>query len=163
MFCCVVAHCLATLIVTPCCTCYCALLFSITPCYSCFVAFILVPYCFRYFVAHALLLALPCFHYLTPFVALLLTLVALPLCLAGWWALLPYHIALLLTITTCLFQVPHGLPPIVVLLPYCSALSLGTPSRLSCAGGGTCINTNKLHPTTKVFFQKTSWVFFFLI
>jgi hypothetical protein len=54
------------------------------------------------------------------------------------------------------------LPPIVALLPYCCALSIGTPSPLFFASGGTWINTNKLHPTIKVFLFFNFLGFFFL-
>jgi hypothetical protein len=46
-----------------------------------------------------------------------------------------------------------------ILAPCCFALLIGTPSSLSCAGGGAWSNTYKLHPTTKVFFPLISDVF----
>jgi hypothetical protein len=92
--CCLIARYLAALVVAP---CWCALLHSLLHLVvlaSHLVAFILVPCYFHCFVVHALMFVLPCFHYLTPFDALLLTpccptivpcwlmgLATLPLCL----------------------------------------------------------------------------------
>jgi len=107
----------------------------------------------------------PCYcPAITLVVALPLHLVALPSHLV---AALPSHLIalpsrLVATLPSHLapsfFRYLLALPPIVVLLPYysivapcCSALLVDTPSSLSCAGGGTWNNTNKLHPT-KVFF-----------
>jgi hypothetical protein len=39
-----------------------------------------------------------------------------------------------------------------IIAPCYSALLIGTPSSLSYASGGAWNNTNKLNPTTKVFF-----------
>jgi hypothetical protein len=70
---------------------------------------------------------------------------------------------------TCLIQV-HPTPPccfatlLLVVMPCCFALSIGIPSSFSYASGRVRNNTNKFHPTTKVFFfPRFSWVFFFFI
>jgi len=171
---CLVAHYLAALIVTP---CWCALLHLL----SCFIVFTShLAICalllsFSRPAIFATLLLTPCYLSCFAFITLLLSFALLlaPFCptiVPCYFALLvdgpcypaivPCYFALLVVgpcyspLLIHLFQVPPTPtpPPIVASLPCCFALSIGTPSPLSCANGGTWSNTNKLHPTIEVFF-----------
>jgi len=143
------------------------------PCYTRCRAFLfshhtllLAPYCFR---SRALLFSLLCCSHLAAYIALLLLPCsfhslathdllpyhrALLFCLTGSWALLPCHCALLLCRATHHYLLAFFKyllrPPLLI---HCLA-TLGILSPLSCASGGTWRNTNKLHPTTKVFFSR---------
>jgi hypothetical protein len=82
--------------------------------------------------------------------------------------LLPYHSASLHLVALLPAIFKDLLPPshccfvvlLFVLVPFYFALSIGTPSSLSCVGGRTWNITNKLHPTTGFFLFPNSQVFF---
>jgi hypothetical protein len=52
---------------------------------------------------------------------------------------------------------------LLIVAPCCFALSIGTPSPLSYAGGGAWSNTNKLHPPTNIYIFKKYLSFFFFL
>ncbi len=138
---------LATLVVMPSC-------FHITPCYLCLVAFVLAPYYFHYFVAHTLLLTLPCFHYRTLFIALLLTPCYFALLVDGpcYLAIVPCWLLGLATHHYLLAFFKYLLPPIVASLPCYSWYSLPTPHFL--------VQVEELGVTPTSFIQQQR--FFFL-
>ncbi len=84
-------------------------------------------------------------------------------------ALLPYHYCLAIAPCRLPFTGTSWPPPyscfitlLLIIAPCCSALLIGIPSSLSCVGRRAWNNTNKLHPTTKVFFFLNFLSFFFL-
>jgi len=144
--------------------------YHITPC--CFhpllhlfvmrCSFCIVPYCFysrtllrsfSHLAIRATLLFTPCYLAIAPCCSTLL--VARPCC--------PTIVLCYSPFSSTSFP-PY---PIVVLLhvltitPYCFALFVGIPSSLSCVGGKAWSNTNKLHPTTKLFYFLQLLSFFF--
>ncbi len=117
--------------------------------------------CHHYLVAHTLLLCLSLLH--------LATLAIAPSCstiTACYFALLLCHHASCSRLTTlpcclsCLvvhlffrYLLPHPhccfITLLLTFMPYCSTLSVGIPSPLSCVSGGAQNNNNnKFHPTT---------------
>ncbi len=163
--CCI--HCCASLsrpvvlTLAPYCFHSCALLFSFSslttfaPYYFCFCALLLSLLCLVVFVFT------PCYSHLllVPWCSRLHILVFSLTCLAT-------HTLFSLSHPTVLFEAPFG-PPLLlccVATCYCALLfylAVGNPSPFSCVGGGTWTNTNKLHPTIKVFFFLDFLSFFF--
>jgi hypothetical protein len=110
-------------------------------------------------------LATPCYCALLLALSCLIVGVLTLLCCSRYFCCLclvtmPSHLA------TCLFQVPPSPPNYCfVALLFIMTPCISTPSSLSCVSGGAWNNTNKFHPTTKVFFSPNflSFFFFFLL
>jgi len=112
---------------------------------SCLVVGIVFATCALLFSKSHWLFA-PCCRPIIAFVVALLSrlIVALPSCLI---ATLPSHLA-----PSFFKYILAPPPPIVVSLPCCYALLIGTPSSFSYASGGAWSNTNNLHQIEVFFF-----------